>query len=945
MRIMNATGIFCIGWMVATLALAEQASTEPEPPGVLQEQQAIVPRLTVRPVAGTVNLSGQWSFRADGLAGVDWKPINVPGEWMMQGFTVKPNTAAGYRRTFEVPASWRGQRVKLRFDTVYSLCRVFVNDKDVGGHEGGMVPFEFDITDTIHPGENKLLLTVQSESLADKLSCISRYAEHQVGGILRKVQLFSVPAVNIADLKIETTFDKEYRDAMLKVRLQIANEGATEATGVTCRLLERTEKLPAIAAGQSITHVLEIPVPNAPKWDSEHPRLQTLKLELSSGHVVESRFGYRQVERRGNQVWVNGQPIKLRGVCRHEVHPVLGRALSEPWWRKDAELYRALNCNFIRTSHYPPAEEFLDACDELGLFVELEAPLCWVGNGANKQLKGGENTINLLRLANLETSQANYNHPSVIMRSLANESTWQPDFEAAAIAVWALDPTRPTTFHDQSWRNYMNNGSESMPIANFHYPGFDGPKRAETMDRPITFGEYCHLNAYNRFELSADPGIRDAWGRGFRSMWDLMFESKGVLGGSIWAAMDDTFQLPDGRSVGYGTWGPLDGWRRAKPEAWHVRKTYSPVRIDESHHNVPVGVPVELPVLNQANFSNLREFDIQWSIGDEHGRIEADVPPHTKGTLRITPQRAPGAGAVLKIEVRDPRGFVADEYAFAFGTGEENSANPAGNAARTRWNASIQDLVSRDTGLLAGDVSGPALMVLPLNNGGGKQMNGKYFYPPDNRTAANWKVAAVDVKPDAVTVSGEYAEAKGTITYTMTGNGELKVSYRFTMKQDVNPRQVGLVFDAPRDWDTVTWRRNAPYTVYPADHIGRPAGTAKAFGKKGLYEAANLREPPTWPWSEDATEGGTHDFRSTKEQILSYRLTDGSGRGIEVVADGQQHARAWVDGDKVRFLVADYSNAGAEGFFRAQASREDHPLKAGAEISGVVRLRVNQPQH
>jgi beta-galactosidase len=339
--------------------------------------------------------------------------------------------------------------------------------------------------------------------------------------------------------------------------------------------------------------------------------------------------------------------------------------------------------------------------------------------------------------------------------------------------------------------------------------------------------------------------------------------------------------------------------------------------------------------LNQSDFSNLREFDIRWSIGKERGKIVADVAPHTKGALRIAPKRAPKDGDTLKIEVRDPRGFVADEYAFTFG----ESQPPAATAGK-RFDLNA---VSRTTGLMAGEVSGPTLMVLPLNGGGGTQMGGKFFYPPDNRTATNWNVASVDAKPDAVTVTGEYAEAKGTYTYTVTGDGELNVAYRFTMKQEVNPRQVGLVFDLPRTWDTIAWQRNAPYTVYPADHIGRPTGTARAFGKKDRYESVNLREQPAWPWGEDATEGGTRDFRSTRENILWCRVADAAGRGVNVISDGAQHARAWVEGDKVRLLVADYSNAGAEGFFRGHAAREDRPLKAGDEISGVVRLRLGVP--
>ena len=903
----------------AVVSDVEILSTDPKPLTAIHSNKIerwlnARPRYTARP-AEVVSLNGQWSFCADGPTGTDWKPIEVPGEWVMQGFTVKPNTAAGYRRTFTIPAGFAGQRVILRFDGVYSEAVVTLNNRELGKHLGGFTPFEFDVTDTLQAGENTLALAVKNESLADTMASGSKYAQHPLGGIPRKVTLFAVPAVHIAGLEVTAMPDETLTKGTGHLIFQIVNAGKSAVTNIiaTAKLATSIAKTSStIAAGGRVEVALDVPVEKPLLWDSEHPNLHTLTLTLSSGQTIQQRIGFKRIEVRGNQLFVNNMPVKLRGGCRHETHPTRGRSLTPELWRRDAELYREANFNIIRTSHYPPAEEFVAACDELGLFVECEAPMCWSGTDENYILS-----------STLEMVETYRNHPSVLYWSLANESGWCPGYRLSDQVLKVLDPSRPRTFEGAN-----DHGTCSIDAP--HYPGFGGPANYNNAKRPTEYGEYCHLNAYNRFELSADPGVRDAWGRGFRKMWDLMFTSQGTLGGTLWAAMDDTFHLPNGKTVGYGTWGPLDNWRRPKPEYWHAKKTYSPVRIDESRHNLPVSATVELPVLNQSDFSNLRKFDIQWSIGKQHGKVVADIAPHAKGTLSITPKRTPAAGDVLKIEVRDRRGFVADEYAFTFG---ETPAPPSNASKKFTLN-----MVSGTTGFLTGDVGGPTLMVLPLNGGGGSQLSGKYFYPPDNRTATNWKVLSVDAKSDSITVTGEYAEAKGTFTYTIT-NGELDVAYRFTMKHNVNPRQVGLVFDVPRSWNTISWQRNAPYTVYPADHIGRPAGTARAFGKKDRYEAVNLREQPTWPWSEDATEGGTQDFRSTKENIFWYQLADAGGHGVKVLSNGKQHVRAWVDGDKVRLLVADYSNAGAEGFFRMQASAEDRPLKAGAEISGTVRLQ------
>jgi beta-galactosidase/beta-glucuronidase len=149
------------------------------------------------------------------------------------------------------------------------------------------------------------------------------------------------------------------------------------------------------------------------------------------------------------------------------------------------------------------------------------------------------------------------NHPSILYWSLANESQRFPAYRISAKVVKALDPSRPRTF------NWLE--EDGCDITTVHYPGPAGPDTYKDAPAPVSYGEYCHLNVYNRFELAADPGLSDAWGRGFRKMWDAMFTSQGTLGGSLWAAMDDTFQMPDGRTVGYGSWGLLDGWRRRKP--------------------------------------------------------------------------------------------------------------------------------------------------------------------------------------------------------------------------------------------------------------------------------------------------------------------------------------------------------------------------------------------
>ena len=172
----------------AVVSEIEVFSTDPAQLGAIPLPEPALPVLTPRPLAAPLELGGTWKFSPSAPAGFekdaahdDWADIQVPGEWVMQGFKVQPNTPAAYFRTFTLSSKPAGQRFKLRFSAVYSLCRVWLNGIEVGGHEGGFVPFEFDVTDAIKAGPNSLAVSVQSESLMDKLSCGSQYACHPLG--------------------------------------------------------------------------------------------------------------------------------------------------------------------------------------------------------------------------------------------------------------------------------------------------------------------------------------------------------------------------------------------------------------------------------------------------------------------------------------------------------------------------------------------------------------------------------------------------------------------------------------------------------------------------------------------------------------------------------------------------------------------------------------------
>ena len=924
-----------------------------------------------------LSLNGTWQFNPSPKADFytrkadtdGWHPIVVPGQWSMQGFKVDSAGFGGYQTIFTLPADWKGKQVKLRFDGVSSECIVWLNGKEIGTHMGGMTAFELDATTALQPGENRLALKVRSESLADMLGSLTQYAAHQLGGITRKVTLFAVPDVHISDLRIVTELDEQYKDAELNVYLAVTNAGRETEKNIAARLsigglpVVLDQAIPELSPGQTWTDWLTGKVADPRKWDNEHPYLYTMKIELGNADVtteqIEKRFGFREVEVQGNRLLVNGKPVKLRGVCRHEAHPLTGRVMTPELERKDVELYRAANCNFIRTSHYPPCEELLEICDELGMFVEVESPVCWVGHHANENWK----TLNYqdsqyypyILQANMETIHFYRNHPSVLFWSMANESYWNKEFAQIQEYVYKADSTRPHTFHDQAYGGFNNQGS-TAPIANIHYPGPDGYKVAAKSNRPMVYGEYCHLNVYNRSELVTDPGIRSDWALALAPTWENMYQTRGVLGGSIWSGIDDIFQLPDGNAVGYGAWGPIDGWRRPKPEYWDMKKIYSPVKVLTEALSPANELVVD--VENRYTYLNMDEIKIAWQYGKEKGTVSASIPPSGDGKIRI-PIANPDKANELYLSFTDPRGFVVDEYLIPVGEQKQNElpqwlSQPTklkvGKKAYvisgknfsceiSRLNGQILSLKKAGKEVLKG---GPWLMALPLT-GGGCYPNHNANTPVYNDLCSDWNAVEVKAHKEEsnviVTVTGSYKEFEGSYRLTVNANGELAVEYQFKALQNVNPRQWGLVFEAPQDYDRTFWRRKGMWSVYPDDHISRPTGTADLF-YQGLPVQTNPRIQPSWSWSKDFNELGSNDFRATRRNIWYAGLCDGSGHKVTACSNGEQHWRSWLGKDKICFLVADFVTAGNEMFLDGYYAPYRKPIKSNDIIKGKVKLRV-----
>ena len=437
-------------------------------------------------------------------------------------------------------------------------------------------------------------------------------------------------------------------------------------------------------------------------------------------------------------------------------------------------------------------------------------------------------------------------------------------------------------------------------------------------------------------------------------MWENISKSQGCLGGAIWSGIDDTFFPPNGDTIGYGTWGPIDGWRRPKPEYWHMKKAYSPLRILE--RAVPANQPARLSVENRYSFTDLSEVRFDWKCGWRSGSARTSATPGKTGMLEI-PVR--GDGKLLHVSAIGPRGYVEDEWDIALGadpctalplpsvkSGTVTIERPAGKIVVRAPGYTVT--FDAATGMPTAPFKGPDLLMLPTTGDacGGMQMTGKEkdvaIY---SDTCHNWKAKEVKAEPEAdggvtVRVEGSYTEAQGCYTFRFAQDGTLTVNYDFSSKVGCNPRQIGVVFRLPRECDTLTWRRNAHWSFYPDDHIARRQGTAPAFIKGvPLSGLAGARVQPSWSWSADGNKYGSNDFRSTKMNILEAALLSARGHGLRVLSDGSQHVRSWIDGSMANLLVAEYSNHGSPAFFNEHVI-PGRPLHEGSVVKGTVRLEV-----
>ncbi len=494
-----------------------------------------------------VSMDGTWKFcfvrnaneRPQGFEAVGyddsaWDTMPVPGMWELNGFgeaiyvnnqyawrndweTNPPvvqdlnNWVGSYRRSFRVPAAWQGEQVVMHIGSATSNVTVWVNGQYVGYSEDAKVAAEFDVTKFVRPGEDNLV------ALQVMRWCDGSYLEDQdfwrLCGLARETYLYSRPQTHVEDLFVHADLTNNYKDGTLKVDVDVKEQGGT----VGWQLFDPQGKLVNVASDGLVK--------NVQPWTAETPNLYLLLVTLKDAQgrvteVIPQKIGFRRVEIKNGQLLVNGQPVLIKGVDRHELDPDGGYVVSVERMRQDIQVMKQLNVNAVRTCHYPDDPRWYDLCDEYGIYVTAEANIESHGMGYKEKTLAKNAAFHD---AHLERNEHNVrvlkNHPSIIVWSLGNEAGYGKNFEDAYDWVKQYDPSRPVQYEQAG-----QNGKTDIfcPM----YYDYDGCERYAQGDnpRPLIQCEYAHA-------MGNSIG-------GFKEYWGLVRKYPKYQGGYIWDFID-----------------------------------------------------------------------------------------------------------------------------------------------------------------------------------------------------------------------------------------------------------------------------------------------------------------------------------------------------------------------------------------------------------------------
>ena len=760
-----------------------------------------------------------------------------------------------YSRTFTTPAEWAGRRVVVHFGGVSSALELRVNGHDVGYSEDSRLPAEFDLTPYLKPaGEANEIVAVVHKF------CDGSYLEDQdfwrLSGLFRDVWLVAEAKAGLRDFHVTTDLDAAYVDATLEIACDVAGNAPVAAT-----LLDPAGRTVfadvAVAAGKA-----SIAVKAPALWTCETPNLYTLVLK-AGGDVFARKIGFRKVEIKDSVLLVNGRRILVKGTDRHEMMPTTGYTCTKADMEKDIAVFKQLNVNAVRTSHYPNDPTWYDLCDRHGIWVTCEANMEAHDMGYNKtnsfaklpewrnaHLERGGRMVSVFR-----------DHPSIIVWSMGTESDFGPAFEKLYRLMHEMDATRPVQYeqaHDNAFTDI----------------------RCPMYTRPWDCEAYVKNNPSKPFILCEYAHAMGNSNGGIQKYWDLVAKYPSMQGGYIWDFVDQSLwhNGPNGRWLAYGgdfgdkpnddnfcCNGFVDALRIPHPGAFEIKHAYQNVHAALKSAGV-------VTVRNGFIYRDLAGVTGTWELlvdGQVSAKGALDVAGLAAGASKDVEIPAAAAGGpgekFLTVRFFEKGAEIAHDQ-FALG-GSMVKKVFASNGAAPRladlrmnfWRAPIDNDKGNDFA--------KRLAVWKDAGAGAKLVSTK---TEGSTTTEVWSVPAGD--------------SKATLVKTELPGGALMVDWTFTAAAGLPdiPR-VGLTFTLPKDYTKVSWYGMGPHENYSDRATGARMGswTATAALNAGVADAqGDLGLLPDRLNPDNYVEPGEQGYRTG-----TRTLTVGNGtREVTVTA-------------------------------------------------------------
>jgi beta-galactosidase len=898
---------------------------------------------------GALSLDGRWRFQLlpspDAEPGPDWSAQDVPGSWTMQDTGDLPqytnvrmpwgefpphspaaNPTGVYERDVEIPAGWDGRRIVLQVGAAESVLLVHVDGRPVGVSKDSHLAAEFDLTGAVRPGGTATVrLTVVKWSDASHIEDQDQWWH---GGITRSVLLYATDPLHLADLAVRAGLDGGLRVDCRVRSAAGALPGGWYVTGDLDGLplaqdaefdrVNTEEERVSDFLGEAR---LNARVPGVRAWTAETPELYglTVRLHRADGSVADTavqKVGFREVVIRGRDLLVNGERVYIRGVNRHDFHPLTGRTVSYDDMRADLVTLKRFGFNAVRTAHYPNDPAFLDLTDELGFYVVDEANV-ESHDHAHEIADDPRYTAAFVdRVARMALRDRN--HPSVIVWSLGNESDYGANHDAAAGWLRRHDPTRPVQYEGAAKLDWAALDDASDIACPMYAPIEDCVAHALSgkQTRPLIQCEYSHAMGNSNGTLA--------------DHWAAIESTPGLQGGFIWEFWDHGIlqRVNDGRPAGRGGAGLYDNGVAGPGLRWAYGgdfgetihdgafiadgivfpdRTPKPVMHEHREIAAPVRLSVEgegawrvLRVHNRQHFRDLSWLAAEWEFAAADGgswTLPAGLPEVPPGGSAVIdrPEVPGGAGEIwLTLRVTTagdepwaPRGTAVCSPQIRWY--EADAGEPVVGAD------TAADVTPAPRGALPEGPAGTVRGARPDTDDDGLLLHPLFAVPPalslwraptDNDVlggmAARWREWGLE-RPGRETVSVEHKDARVHVcsrwttavgpveheqTFTALPDGRILVEESAVLPEALTDvARVGTVFETVAGLDRLAWYGQGPWESYPDRAAGAPVG----------HHTAPVDELFT-PCLRPQESGGRHGVRQ-------FSLTGDGGHGLAVRLD------------------------------------------------------------